>query len=347
MTKIAGTTSNPAVNKPSAPAPEPTAVSKPSTPKPTAQNSFSVSNPPQAQGIVPTPKKASLTRSIGVTATLASHGSTSLKGTVKANTKGDIGVGLGVTQNGGGVEGSVSTGGPTVGIGGTASPDRVGGNVSVGGVTVAAEVKGRGNVTSHAEATRTFANSGEAQRAFQAQANALVDVNNWSKLGGWENAGFDLYNASGQDVDRSQARVGDYVAIDLPGPSGTDWVRVESVQRDGDNISLTVRPSQDPTNPRTNPDGTPIIDHFFTSAATNTFSLQRNGNQITAAVHGRNESANTGAESGGTLASLRNRAVSEGAWGPQIDIPFTNQQLNGPQQHQWNRFTDNLVEINP
>ena len=86
-----------------------------------------------------------------------------------------------------------------------------------------------------------------------------------------------------------------------------------------------------------------VTAHFFDHEATNTFSVTRNGNSVTARVHGEHENANVGPESGGALKGATNAGISYGAWGLQgAHIPGTDQSVYGMQQHQWNVFTERL-----
>ncbi len=189
-------------------------------------------------------------------------------------------------------------------------------------------------VASNASARRSFGTEAEARDAFERQKNTLLDVGNWTRLSGFENASFDLCDANGRQVNRPP-QVGDFVRIDIPGPSGHDWVRIEDIRNGPDAASITVRPSYDPTD---RPVRRNVTSHFFTSAATNTFMVERSGTTVTSAVRGRNEVANTGSEASSWASRLRSRAVAAGAWG--VDLPFNR--TTGVQQHQWNVFTENL-----
>ncbi len=194
---------------------------------------------------------------------------------------------------------------------------------------------------SNAGDQREYATEEEAEEAYQRSRDRLIDVSKWNELSGWENATFELHDEYGNPVSRVPPQPGDYIKVDLPGPGGDDWVRVEEVRDTEDSVGLTVRPSHDPTEQPPNPD---VTKHFFTKESTNTFSVERRGTQVVSQVRGRNEVANTGDEAGGTLASARNWATANGAWG--VDIPGT-ERTTSLQQHQWNVFTENLLEDEP
>ncbi len=203
---------------------------------------------------------------------------------------------------------------------------------------------GRGHLDSHAAASRTFASVADARNAFVAQSGALLDVASWTKISGRENAKFDLYDDHGMQQAARLPTVGDFVRIQLPGQSKADWVRIEAITVDPDHTAIRVRPSFDPTQRPLTPS---VTAHFFSSAATNTFIVDRSGTTVSARVEGRDESANVGAGSGGPFNAIRNRVVAETAWGAQRDLPRSDLQVNGMQQHQWNRFTQNIVDIKP
>ncbi|GAB4213552.1 MAG: hypothetical protein OHK0013_37500 [Sandaracinaceae bacterium] len=199
---------------------------------------------------------------------------------------------------------------------------------------------GRSAVDSTARAVRTYASEQDAEVAFARDAARLFDVHRWDELSGAENAHFELFDRDGRRVTNRLAREGDYVRIQLPGVPGDDWVQIERARQSDTSASITVRPSLDPTDPNPRRDR---VDHFFTAEATNTFSLERHGATVTARVDGRNERPNVGRQSDDLLHAIRNRVVVEGAWGLQARVPGTGVLVGGMQQHQWNRFTANLV----
>lgn len=152
----------------------------------------------------------------------------------------------------------------------------------------------------------------------------LLDTNNWYEMSAVDykaapatNAGFQVVNSQGKDLDsfvsigdallndavdledEIKAREGLYLKIDLPGPSGDDYVQIESITIEPEgsleealkkgedfSISITVRPSVNPT--------TGEHQHFFTNDATNTFVLTRSGDDLSMAIHGRNEKSSPG-----------------------------------------------------
>ncbi|KIA96554.1 hypothetical protein OC25_02070 [Pedobacter kyungheensis] len=147
----------------------------------------------------------------------------------------------------------------------------------------------------------------EADRIFERACRRLLDVNSWGRLAGV--SAFQLMDTSGISVDR-EAREGDYIRIDIPGPAtmagmGYDWVRVEEIksfEKDGiAGLGMRVRPSAHPVS------GNPETAHFLQETATSTFIIRREGNAVSAEEHGRNEVANTSA--GNLIDKGRNMVV--------------------------------------
>ena len=162
-----------------------------------------------------------------------------------------------------------------------------------------------------AEASVTFKDSTEAGEFYKIARKRLLAVNDWGERAGTLSADFRLTDAQGKEANRL-VRTGDHFRVDIPGPGsragrGYDWVRVEQVAEEGDassdsqSMTIRVRPSDNPT---TDEDDTA---HFYSSEATSNFTVKREGNKITAAVHGRNEKPNTGTQR--VLDKTRNAAV--------------------------------------
>ncbi|HSB93354.1 MAG TPA: hypothetical protein VLC28_09565 [Flavitalea sp.] len=151
----------------------------------------------------------------------------------------------------------------------------------------------------------------QAIAKFDLVKQRLLDINHWQDYAGTATASFELTDERGKPTN-DKVREGFYFKIDIPGPGskagrGYDWVRVEYVAEEGHESSdsqsmmIRVRPSDNPT---TNEDDTA---HFYSSEATSNFIVKREGNKITAAVHGRNEKPNTETER--VLDKTRNAAV--------------------------------------
>ena len=154
----------------------------------------------------------------------------------------------------------------------------------------------------------------EAGKTFDRACKRLLNPSVWYLITGEFSAKFTLQKSE----DRRETKlvdVGDYLAIDVPGPGlkagdGFDWVRVELLQKNTEpycdgSIAMRLRASK---NPSTKDAG---IAHFFDGEATSTFIIKRMGKTVYASYHGRNEIANT--VNIPLLDKLRNKVVATGA----------------------------------
>lgn len=153
----------------------------------------------------------------------------------------------------------------------------------------------------------------KAKQFFVIVKQRLLHVNNWHQLAGKATADFILTDAHGHEVNRP-VQEGDHFKIDIPGPGpatgdGYDWVQVEKIEEintpDIESVAIRVRPATNPNNERAD------IAHFFTDEATSSFIVKREGNTVSAHVHGRNEKPNVIAETVSDKA--RNTAIATGA----------------------------------
>jgi len=153
--------------------------------------------------------------------------------------------------------------------------------------------------------------SDEAKLLFVQARNRLFDIANWSNISEGISASFILTDECGKPKQAIPAP-GDYFRIDIPGPGssaggGYDWVRVEMVEdhsAPGSNsewVLIKVRPSEDPAKQEG-------VAHFLREQATSSFVVKREGNLITAGVHGRNEKPNT--ETNNLSDTIRNAVIS-------------------------------------
>jgi hypothetical protein len=139
----------------------------------------------------------------------------------------------------------------------------------------------------------------DAEKKFTDAVNKLLDINSWHQT--VENSGasaeFRMFDRGGKSI-KGNAKEGDYIRIDVPGPgpiagSGFDWVCIEKIidQRnaDGENemVGLKVRPCSDPASVDND------TAHFFTDEATSTFIIERTGKIVYSKYFGRNEVVNT------------------------------------------------------
>lgn len=175
--------------------------------------------------------------------------------------------------------------------------------------------------------SRQFDDEDAAVFEFSRSRERLFNVNGWSDIPGIANATFELFTPQGELLDRNEVQLGDFIKIDLPGPLPFYWVKVIEVTDQRDRARFMVQPSYDPTER----DDKTATDHFFQDRARSIFSVEREGNEITAMEIGINESANSKeAEAGGK--ALSNTLVSAGGWA-------------AIQKYQWKNLTDYVVGI--
>lgn len=149
--------------------------------------------------------------------------------------------------------------------------------------------------------------------AYQAAKARLFDVNNWHKTCESTATLFQLVDVDGVEVDT--IRQGHMIRIDIPGPGtiagdGYDWVKIEQIEEQtlshhNEWAGIRVRPCPHPLCPEK---GTA---HFFSSDASSTFMVKRNGKEVTGEVHGRNEVVNDALR--GVFDGLRNVMVGYSA----------------------------------
>jgi hypothetical protein len=185
---------------------------------------------------------------------------------------------------------------------------------------------------SNTEAVEVRPSEAEAFSFYEIVKSRLKDVNSWHQYAGTLTADFKLCDAQGMEVNRPLQK-GDHFKIDIPGPGpatgdGYDWVQVQAIEEVKDeseeSMTITVRPATNPTN--SNPD----VAHFFSEEATSCFMVSRKGREVKAAVYGRNEKPNTGAEK--VVDKVRNTAVASGA-------------VSGFSKLQWKSLVSGLIKL--
>ncbi|MGC3943543.1 MAG: hypothetical protein QM762_03240 [Chryseolinea sp.] len=161
---------------------------------------------------------------------------------------------------------------------------------------------------------------------FELVKNRMQHVNSWAVIAGKLSAEFQLVNKEGLEVFR-KAQEGDYLRIDIMGPSGTsgkgyDWVKIENIREDADTYGFRVRPASQPTTHRSGP------DHFYDDESTSTFHVSRNGQRVIVSISDRNIKPNNDAAN--VVDKLRNHMV---AWAARTRFS----------QIQWQALADGLV----
>ena len=146
----------------------------------------------------------------------------------------------------------------------------------------------------------------EAENLYNNAKENLIHVNNWNKLAGGLSAKFQLTNSHGDALYRP-AKEKDHIKIQLPvAGKHYDWVKIESIEEEKvddlhEHITIKVRPTNDPLTSERD------TAHFLTSDATSSFSIQRKGEKVTAAINGRNELPNT--QTKGFFRKIRNAII--------------------------------------
>jgi hypothetical protein len=176
---------------------------------------------------------------------------------------------------------------------------------------------------------------GNAAHTFNTACSRLVAPDYWHDMPGFTGASFALQKAHANTL--TNAEVGDYISIDIPGPGprsgdGKYWVIVEYFEDNFDteadeSCGMSVRASVNPNDEKQQ--GTAA--HFFKDRATSTFIVRRYNNKVKASYHGRNEIPNTGHT--GVRDGVRNALVSFAAIAGLSEIQwslFLNGLLNNP-----------------
>jgi hypothetical protein len=156
-------------------------------------------------------------------------------------------------------------------------------------------------------------NEQAARKLFQNARLNLLNVNGWHTLSG-DGVVFQLMNEKGEEI-QALAFTGNYFRICIPGIPGSasakseEWVYVEKIEEGTlkyhEFLTMRVRPCANPLS------GNHETAHFFSSDATSTFSVIRNGTRVQVSVSGRNETPNT--ETSSLFSRVRNVIVAFGA----------------------------------
>ncbi|MFB9862855.1 hypothetical protein [Rufibacter immobilis] len=175
----------------------------------------------------------------------------------------------------------------------------------------------------------TYPDEATARREFARSKQKLFDVNRWSKLPGI-NSTFQLFDSSGHPSEATKVQVGDFMQIILPATTIENWVTVVEVTEEENAAQFIVRPSPKPE-PQRNPDESDGVKHFFSSEATSTFRILRDGTKLMGFEIGRDEAINNSGEETQNR-TLLNTLISEGGWA-------------GFQDLQWNKITRYYVHL--
>lgn len=160
-----------------------------------------------------------------------------------------------------------------------------------------------GQDTSVSSAKRLFPSENEALEFYRSVRGSLFRISEWIKNS--TATTYDLFDESGLPSPSDEISVGKFIRIELRGSGKYDWVRVQRVVDEPDEVVLTVKPSRDPTDP----DRSDSISHFFGPEAENNFCVQLNEMSVAFYVIGLNEKQNT-KFTDGIVESTRNIAIA-------------------------------------
>lgn len=162
---------------------------------------------------------------------------------------------------------------------------------------------------------RILETQADARKVFTRAWKRLLNPKIWNELAGYKTTVFNLVDARGKKL-RRLIREKDFIRINIPGPGpktgdGFDWVQLDLIDdrrnRSASRETLAIR-----LNVSANPiHATNDTAHFFDKGASSSFQIKRQGNQVTAAYHGRNETINN--KTGSVVDNIRNTVVGAGA----------------------------------
>jgi hypothetical protein len=145
-------------------------------------------------------------------------------------------------------------------------------------------------------------------------------------------ATFNLVSNTGELLSGEPSE-GNYFRIDIPGPGskagdGYDWVILEAIDSqessETETFGFRVRPAENPKGKITGDTA-----HFYSPESTSTFTVERRGNKVTAAVRDRNIKPNTDSEE--TSDQVRDAVIGTAG-------------LLGFSKIQWQQLTDGIVQ---
>ncbi len=173
------------------------------------------------------------------------------------------------------------------------------------------------------------------QEIFQRASKKLLNVNNFENIITLPGQDFVLHDANGYKVYRS-AKLGDLIQIKLPmDPTlRSYWVKIEEIVQIPNQLKIIVRPTANPNLSKKKG----VTDHFFTNAATNTFSVTNTGQNLVARVHGLNEEVNS-AQARTWADAAANATIATMAWGFYRD----GKAVMGLQSYTWKSLTEHLA----
>lgn len=178
----------------------------------------------------------------------------------------------------------------------------------------------------------------EISAKYEKIKSQLYDMNDWH-LKMYPGHGFTLYDSHGDKLSRD-AQAGDYTEVTIPGDltGRVYWDQLEEVSETDSphpRAWITLRAAINPSESQ-NP---PVVQHFFTNEAQNTYAIEKDGNTLVFTIHGTGEVANTDL-AGGIINAAENFVVSELAWG----IRYDGKALYGLQNLSYGHFAEEMLD---
>ncbi|MFC5411635.1 hypothetical protein ACFPMF_20100 [Larkinella bovis] len=167
-------------------------------------------------------------------------------------------------------------------------------------------LKGEKAIDKKFSSQKTLPDEASARQVFAQARERLFDVDRWSDISNFT-ASFFLHNVQGNPKPAGRPERGDYIKIELPGPTPVNWVTVVEIVDDAKKVSFTARPCPDPHGSGGQ------TDHFLQDSSTSTFQVEWRGHTVKASQIGRNEMANNQKPEAGDRA-LINTVVAGGGW---------------------------------
>jgi hypothetical protein len=174
-------------------------------------------------------------------------------------------------------------------------------------------------------AERIFDTEVTAGAFFEDLKQRLRDLSEWNKNSGLSS--YESYDETGQMRDDSKIVEHAFVKIALAGAGKPDWVRIEKINENTDELVITAKPTFDPTK---TPHKTGEISHFFAARARNNFCAYCEGKVVHVYVIGLHETPNIGHASG-ILETARNAAVANLGY------------YLGVQKVEWTKFCESFL----
>ena len=175
-------------------------------------------------------------------------------------------------------------------------------------------------------AERRFADAPTARFFFTKLKQKILQIREWQANSGL--SGYEHFDANGERQTEKPLANGEFIRVTLPGSGKSDWIKIIEINDASDEFVLTVEPSPDPTDKKSEKK---TVSHFFSGGSTNNFCLRIENNVVKFYVIGLHERTNVD-ETAGTLETVRNFAAANLGY------------YLGVQKMEWKSFVNNFLE---